>query len=129
MQSYNYFTKSAPGRYACAFFASILCSGVLAQSDDTISRQVLIDMAQSQYQTLCASETFARCMGFTGTQCTDLADSAIKQCLSPLPESILTEELDNEVVEACPAQVFADAGFTEDKAALCFDEAMEADAK
>lgn len=111
-------------------FASVTPFAIaFAQSDESISRDVLVDMAKSQYDTLCASNAFASCMGFTGSQCQDLANAAITQCLLPLPESIATVDLDNAVIESCPAQVFADAGFTEEDANVCFDAAMAEETK
>jgi len=96
-----------------------------AQSDEKIPRVLLENMARSQYAVLCASPEFTQCMGFVGNACQDLSEEAIKQCLLPLPEEINPLELDNAAIESCPKQVFADAGFTEEKAGLCFDEAME----
>ncbi len=102
---------------------------VVAQSSEMISRVLLENMARGQYSVLCQSEVFTQCMGFTGAMCTDLSEAAIKQCLLPLPAEISPEELDNDALESCPMQVFADAGFTEEKAEVCFDEAMEVEAK
>ncbi len=113
--------------------AALLYSGSIvptfAQSSELIPRALLEDMARQQYSVLCESEVFVQCMGFVESACTDLSESAIKQCLLPLPDEISPENLDNDALESCPKQVFADAGFTEEKAGLCFDEAMEADAK
>lgn len=95
-----------------------------AQSDEKVPRVMLENMARSQYAVLCSSQEFTSCMGFTGTACNDLAEAAIKQCLLPLPEEINPSELDNDAVESCPKEVFADAGFTEEQAGICFDKAM-----
>lgn len=100
-------------------------AGSIAQSSETIPRTMLEEMARSQYSTLCQSEAFASCMGFTTQSCMDLSESAIKQCLLPLPEEIPLEELENKALEACPKAVFEKAGFTEEKAGICFDKAME----
>lgn len=111
----------------CVILASGLLSPAFAQSGDLIPRTLLIDMANDQYSVLCASPVFASCMGFTEPVCTRLADEAIKQCLQPLPETIDPEELDNSSLESCPIAVFEDAGFSEEKAGICFKEAMEAE--
>ena len=43
-----------------------------------------------------------------------------------MPERIALDQLDNELIEACPRQVYEDAGYTEEKAAQCFDQAYKA---
>ncbi len=103
----------------------ILFTGPLAQSQEIIQRSLLVDMARNQYSVLCQSETFASCMGFTSESCLALSESAITQCLLPLPDQMNPEELDNSALESCPKSVFAEAGFLEEKAGLCFDKAME----
>lgn len=108
-----------------SLFGTMLMSGSMALSSETIPRAMLEEMARSQYSTLCQSEEFASCMGFTTQSCMDLSESAIKQCLLPLPEEIPLEELENDALEACPKAVFDKAGFTEEKAGICFDKAME----
>ena len=67
-------------------------------------------------------------MGFTAKACLDLAESAIDQCLMPLPKEINPEELDNVALESCPKEIYAEAGYSEEQAGLCFDKAMEASA-
>ncbi len=99
------------------------------RSGEIIPRAILIDMARGQYDVLCQSEVFAGCMGFSQSECKRLSDSAIQQCLLPLPEEIDPDKLDNAALESCPKDVFADAGYSEEKAGMCFDEAMEAAAK
>ena len=66
-------------------------------------------------------------MGFTAQACMDLSEQAIKQCLLPLPEEISAEKLDNSALESCPKTVFSEAGYSEEKAGICFDEAMKAE--
>ncbi|MFK8077245.1 MAG: hypothetical protein AB8B84_11710 [Granulosicoccus sp.] len=105
--------------------STTIMGGSIAQSSETIPKAMLVDMARSQYTVLCESEVFASCMGFTTQSCMELSDSAIKQCLLPLPEEIPLEELENSALESCPKTVYADAGFTEKKAGICFDKAME----
>ena len=104
-----------------------LVSSVSGQSSEMIPRVLLVDMARSQYAVLCGSDVFKQCMGFTDSVCSDLSALAIKQCLLPLPEEISPIELDNSAIESCPKQVFEDAGYSEEKAGLCFDEAMLAE--
>lgn len=106
-----------------------LFAGSVAQSSEVIPRAMLVEMARSQFTTLCQSEVFASCMGFTTQSCLDLSETAIKQCLLPLPEEIPVEELENSALESCPKSVYADSGFTEEKAGICFDKAMEAEPK
>lgn len=97
----------------------------VAQSGEFISRVALIDMAKNQYNVLCGSDVFNQCMGFTAMVCNDLSDTAIEQCLMTLPEEINLEKLDNSALESCPKAVFENAGFSEEKAGPCFDQAME----
>lgn len=101
-------------------------SPVLSQSREMIPRALLEDMAKRQYSILCSSEAFTSCMGFSGNVCNEIASDAIKQCLLPLPSEIDPIELDNSALESCPKQVFANAGYSEEKAVECFDEAMQA---
>lgn len=118
--------KSTIRRSASYGLASlILFTGSIAQSQDMIPRALLVDMARNQFSVLCQSETFASCMGFTPQACLELSESAISQCLLPLPDGISPEELDNSALESCPKSVFAEAGFSEEQAGPCFDRAME----
>lgn len=103
---------------------SAVLSPVFSQSREMIPRALLEDMARSQYDVLCASEAFTACMGFTASACNDISAQAIDECLSPLPKEIDPLTLDNSALESCPKMVFADAGFSEEKAELCFDEAV-----
>lgn len=107
---------------------SILLSGSVAQSQEMISRSMLVDMARNQFSVLCQSEVFASCMGFTSEACLSLSEEAISQCLLPLPNEISSDKLENSAVESCPSAVYADAGFPEAKAEVCFDKAMEVEA-
>lgn len=122
-------SKSRAAIAGLALASSIWCSGSLAQAPDTLARGLLVDMARSQYAVMCQSEVFSSCMGFAPQACLDLSESAIEMCLMPLPEEVNLQELDNAALEACPKDIFADAGYTEDKAKMCFDKAMEAEAK
>lgn len=105
----------------------VLVSPVAVKSKDTVPRDILENMARSQYDVLCGSEVFVACMGFSEMACQDLANTAIEQCLLPLPEEINPEQLDNGAIESCPRLVFEDAGFSDEKAARCFDEAIKAE--
>ncbi len=105
----------------------LLTSANPLRAQETIPRALLVEMAKGQLDVLCGSSIFAGCMGFSQSECELLSDSAIKQCLLPLPEKIDLEKLDNAALESCPREVFADAGHTEEKAGMCFDEAMEVD--
>lgn len=103
----------------------MMMSASPVQSQDAVPRDVLENMARSQYDVLCGSDAFVACMGFSESACQDLADSAIKQCLLPLPEEIDPSQLDNDAIELCPKLVFEDAGFSDEKAAACFIEAIK----
>ncbi|MFK7855343.1 MAG: hypothetical protein AB8B79_14565 [Granulosicoccus sp.] len=122
-------SKSRATVAALALASSLWCSGSLAQDQDTLARGLLVDMARSQYSVMCQSEVFASCMGFAAQACLDLSESAIEMCLMPLPEEVNLQELDNAALESCPKDIFADAGYSEDKAKMCFDKAMEAEAR
>jgi len=104
---------------------STVLSGSVAVSEEMIPRALLVDMARNQYSVLCQSEAFASCMGFTSESCLAISESAIEQCLLPLPEGIVLEELDNDALESCPKNVYAEAGYSEEKAGMCFDKAVQ----
>ena len=114
---------------SASLLGTFLLSGSVAQSDEMIRRALLVDMARNQFSILCQSEAFASCMGFTSESCMSLSEQAITQCLLPLPKEISPENLENSALESCPKGVFADAGFSEEKAGVCFDKAMEVEAK
>ncbi len=99
---------------------------VTASAKDTISKLLLIKMARETSGTLCQSEIFTQCMGLTVARCDELNEAAITTCLEPLPDSINPGELQNSTLEACPQKIYSDAGFTEEKANVCFDKAMAA---
>ena len=114
---------------SASLIGTALLSGSVAQSSETIRRALLVDMARSQFSTLCQSEVFASCMGFTSESCMTLSETAITQCLLPLSEEVNLEQLENSALESCPKDVFTDAGFSEEKAGICFDKAMEVEPK
>ena len=125
MKSAHY-SHSSAGRTTAIFLLSLLaCSGSLtqmslAQSQEMLARELLVDMARSQFSVLCQSQEFASCMGFTTQACLNLSENAIKQCLLPLPEQINPAQLDNAALEACPKEIYANAGFSEEKAGHVF---------
>ncbi|NND91797.1 MAG: hypothetical protein HKN42_13130 [Granulosicoccus sp.] len=113
-------------RIAVAGIASlVIVGGDLASSQEMIPRTLLVEMARNQFSVLCQSDSFASCMGFSTGTCLKLSETAIAQCLLPLPAEISPKNLQNRVLESCPKSVFAKAGFTEEKAGPCFDQAMQ----
>lgn len=114
---------------SASLLGTALMSGSVVQSQETIARALLVEMAENQFSTLCQSEVFASCMGFTSKACLALSEDAIEQCLLPLPKEINMDELNNSTFEACPRDVYADAGYSEEKAGICFDKAMEEESK
>jgi hypothetical protein len=114
---------------SASVLGTALLSGSIAQSDEMIQRALLVEMARNQFSILCNSAAFASCMGFTAESCMTLSEQAISQCLLPLPKEISPEKLENSALESCPKGVYADAGFSEEKAEVCFDKAMEVEPK
>lgn|GEM_PF-2097423 len=94
-----------------------------------IPRAAIVDMTRAQSRVICTSEVFLSCMEFDSTECLGLSESAIEQCLMPLPDSFDPTELDNETLEACPKALYEQAGYPEEKAAQCFEEAITADSR
>jgi hypothetical protein len=115
--------------FSASLLGTVLLSGSIAQSSEMIPRALLVDMARNQFSILCQSEAFASCMGFTSESCMNLSEQAISQCLLPLPKEISPEKLENSALESCPKGVYADAGFSEEKAEVCFDKATEVEPK
>lgn len=93
-----------------------------------IPRAAIVDMTRAQSRVICTSDVFLGCMGFDSTECLDLSERAIDQCLMSLPPSFDPTKLDNETLEACPKALYEEAGYPEEKAAMCFEEAIAADA-
>lgn len=96
----------------------------LAQAED-IPKYLLLKLTRDQSRVFCSSEVFTQCMGFSETQCIDISEKAIEQCLGPLPAQIDPLNLDNDVLEQCPQQVYAKEGFSEEKAKECYEKAVE----
>lgn len=107
------------------FLAVVVLPGVVSSQDQSISRTLLIKLSRDQGQALCGSQAFTQCMGFTEETCLALSEDAIQQCLVPLPERIGLDQLQNDAIEECPKNVYADAGYSEEKAGVCFDKAMQ----
>ena len=112
-----------------------LTEGRAASSDDApppapprggmIPREALVDMVRAQSALLCSSEIFLGCMGFDGTTCRSLSESAIDRCLMTLPAEIDPDALDNASLEACPRTVYEKAGYREDAAGACLESALD----
>ncbi len=124
------FTGVIKKAFALSFIAALALAqpivGFAQDETQTIPKYVLIQMADDSASTLCKTPEFTQCMGFTEQRCSELKDEAINTCLGPLPENIDLTELKNESLEDCPQKVYADAGYSKDKAAMCFDEAAQA---
>ena len=80
-------------------------------------------MYKDQSNQLCTLKSFTECMSFSEKECRALSEQAIKQCLMPLPEKIILSELKNDSIEACPKQVYEDAGYSDEKAKACLLDA------
>jgi len=111
---------------ALSVFASMAMAAPLVASaqtaEDGIPKFLLMKMAADNASVLCQSEGFTQCMGFSFERCHELKDEAIETCLGPLPDTINPTELQNDSLEACPRKVYADAGFPEEKAEMCFQK-------
>lgn len=101
----------------------ILCAVALGvRAEAPIPKALLIGMALEQSAVLCASDAFTACMGFDEERCFSLARETVETCFGPLPDEIDPAALDPATLEACPLEVYANAGFDEDRAAKCVDE-------
>ncbi len=120
-----------PGRWkliqisvlALAVAATGVGGWAVAQDNDKLSKFLLMKLSREQSQVLCTSPSFTSCMGFSEQVCFEVSEKALEQCIVPLPDTILLEELTSDVLEACPQKVYADAGYSEEKAAACLQEA------
>ena len=95
------------------------------QAQDKLSKFLLIKLSREQSQVLCTSPSFTSCMGFSEQVCFEVSEKALEQCIVPLPDTIFLQDLSNDVLEACPQKVYADAGYSEEKAAACLQKATE----
>jgi hypothetical protein len=105
--------------------ACVLITAPALQAQEFLARDLLVQMSRNQSGMLCSIKAFTDCMEFSEQQCVELSEQAIKQCLLPLPEKINMAELQNDSIEACPKQVYEDAGYTDEKAKACLVEANE----
>lgn len=112
-----------------SFVATLLATAsmpVLAQTQPhTLSKLVLMQLSRDQSQVLCQSEVFTQCMGFARSECLDLSEKALEKCLAPLPDTINLSELQNDTLEACPQTVYTEAGYTEERALTCLQQALK----
>ena len=97
----------------------------VAQDKEKLSKFLLLKLSRDQSQVLCTAQAFTSCMGFTEEVCLEVSEKALQQCIVPLPDTILLQDLNSEVLEVCPQKVYADAGYTEEKAAACLQKAFE----
>ena len=97
----------------------------VAQDKEKISKFLLLKLSRDQSQVLCTAQAFTSCMGFTEEVCLEVSEKALQQCIVPLPDTILLQDLNSEVLEVCPQKVYADAGYMEEKAAACLQKAFE----
>lgn len=106
-------------------FASVFAAmSFAASAQENIPKLLLINMVNENASALCQSAVFTQCMGFTAARCDELKEETITTCLGPLPDSINPAELQNDTLEACPQKVYKDAGFSEEKAKMCFNKVM-----
>ncbi len=129
LNQFGYRFSTVRGYLAAAIVASVgmvatgIGSKVVAQEE--ISKNLLIKLSRDQTQILCTSEAFTQCMGFTEAACLDLGEKAVEQCLAPLPETIPLADLANDTIEACPRDVYAEAGFPDEEAVACLQEVLK----
>jgi len=95
-----------------------------AFGQDKLSKFLLIKLSREQSVALCTSDAFTSCMGFSSKECFALSEQAVEQCLQPLPDQIDIRELQNDTIEACPRDIYVDAGYSEDQAQACLQGAM-----
>ena len=110
---------------AATLITGTLLSVSASSQDQSLSRFLLIKLARDQSNVLCGSEVFTQCMGFSQTQCMELSEKSIEQCLLPLPERIELDMLESETLESCPKLVYQEAGFEDEKAQMCLSEALQ----
>ena len=103
----------------------VLLSAEPVVAQDKLSKSVLIELSREQSKVLCSSEVFTSCTGFEQNSCIELSEKAVQQCLMPLPDTIDLASLDNDAIEACPREVYEEAGYSEEKAQVCLQKALE----
>ena len=104
--------------------AGVISSGS-THAQDKLSKFLLLKLSRDQSAVLCKSEVFTQCMAFTETQCLELSEKALDECMGPLPDTINLADLQNETLEECPKKVYEDAGYTDEKAQQCLQEALK----
>lgn len=87
-------------------------------------KNLLIKLSRDQGGILCNSETFTSCMNFSKSECLAISEQAIKQCIEPLPDEIDLKTLDNDTIEACPRDIYKEAGYPDEKAQACLQKAL-----
>ena len=87
-------------------------------AQDKLSKFLLMKLSREQSAVLCKSEVFTQCMAFTDTECFELSEKALQECLGPLPDTINLAELQNDALEACPKRVYEKAGYPDDNCLL-----------
>ena len=114
---------------SCVLAVVVAATGVagwaIAQDSGKISKFLMIKLSREASQVLCQSEEFTACMGFTEQACIALSEKALQQCIMPLPDTVYLRDLNSDVLEACPQQVYEEAGYSNEKAAACVQEASE----
>jgi len=121
----RYFKSIQIGVLALAVAATGFGGWAAAQDKDKLSKFLLLKLSRDQSRVLCTSQAFTSCMGFSEQVCLEISEKALEQCIAPLPDTISLQDLDNDVLEACPQKVYADAGYSEEKAATCLQEAFD----
>ncbi len=97
----------------------------VAHSQEKLSKSLLLEISREQSAVLCESTVFTQCMAFTQEQCLALSEKALQECLMPLPDTINLADLQNESIELCPKKIYDDAGFSDEKAQQCLQEALK----
>lgn len=97
----------------------------VAHSQEKLSKSLLLEISREQSAVLCESTVFTQCMAFTQEQCLALSEKALQECLMPLPDTIKLSDLQNDSIEICPKKVYDDAGFSDEKAQQCLQEALK----
>ena len=109
---------------ACAVAATGMGGVATAQDQNKISKFLLIKISRDQSQVLCTSPEFASCMGFTEEACLEISEKALQQCIMPLPDTVMLQNLNSDVLEACPQKVYEEAGYSNEKAAECLQKVL-----
>ena len=117
------FTRHAKRAGCIAAMCMLTSAPTALNAQESLPRELLVQMYKDQSNQLCALKSFTECMNFSEKECLALSEQAVQQCLMPLPEKIILSELENDSIEACPKQVYEDAGYSDEKAKACLLEA------